>query len=428
MNLQFCSLVVNYDLPWNPQRIEQRIGRCHRYGQKHDVVVINFLNRKNEADARVFQLLGQKFLLFDGVFGASDEILGAIGSGLDFEMRIAAIYQSCRTASEIDAAFDTLQKDLEEQIAVRMAGTRDKLLENFDEDVHKRLRISLEQTRTQLDRLSRALWNLSQFELGDQAHFDETKRTFSLDAAIEGVPGTPGQFVLRTDRPSADVVSYFGPQHPLAEMLTRRSLERDLPIARITFDTTNRHARAVAVEALKGQSGLLQVWRITIAALESEDHVVSACVSDDGVVIDKDTVEKLLFTPGSAEEASALSTEEDLRLTDLARKAKGDLFLDADTRHRRFFDDEMEKLDRWADDLKVALEREIKDLDVAIRDAKREARQEPDLATKVEKHRRQKALETERAEKRRALFEAQDEVDGKKETLLTEIESRMQKR
>lgn len=46
INLQFCSLVVNYDLPWNPQRIEQRIGRCHRYGQKNDVVVINFLNQK----------------------------------------------------------------------------------------------------------------------------------------------------------------------------------------------------------------------------------------------------------------------------------------------------------------------------------------------------------------------------------------------
>ena len=41
INLQFCSLVINYDLPWNPQRIEQRIGRSHRYGQKHDVVVVN---------------------------------------------------------------------------------------------------------------------------------------------------------------------------------------------------------------------------------------------------------------------------------------------------------------------------------------------------------------------------------------------------
>lgn len=60
VNLQFCSLVVNYDLPWNPQRIEQRIGRCHPYGQKHDVVVINFLNERNEADRRVLELLGEK--------------------------------------------------------------------------------------------------------------------------------------------------------------------------------------------------------------------------------------------------------------------------------------------------------------------------------------------------------------------------------
>src|SRR5207245_5609971 len=110
VNLQFCSLVVNYDLPWNPQRIEQRIGRCHRYGQKHDVVVINFLNRRNAADQRVFQILSEKFRLFDGVFGVSDEVLGALESGVDFEKRIADVYQSCRTPTEIDAALGALQR------------------------------------------------------------------------------------------------------------------------------------------------------------------------------------------------------------------------------------------------------------------------------------------------------------------------------
>jgi superfamily II DNA/RNA helicase len=78
INLQFCSIVVNYDLPWNPQRIEQRIGRCHRYGQLYDVVVINFLNKNNAADQRVYELLAEKFQLFSGVFGASDEVLGAV--------------------------------------------------------------------------------------------------------------------------------------------------------------------------------------------------------------------------------------------------------------------------------------------------------------------------------------------------------------
>lgn len=117
INLQFCNLVVNYDMPWNPQRIEQRIGRCHRYGQKYDVVVVNFLNRSNAADVRVYQLLAEKFRLFDGIFGASDEVLGAIESGVDFEKRIVDIYQRCRTPEQISLEFDKLQDDLESEIS-----------------------------------------------------------------------------------------------------------------------------------------------------------------------------------------------------------------------------------------------------------------------------------------------------------------------
>ena len=100
---------MNYDLPWNPQRIEQRIGRCHRYGQRYDVVVVNFLNKNNAADQRVYELLAEKFQLFNGVFGASDEVLGAIESGVDFEKRIVAIYQNCRTTEEIEAEFERLR-------------------------------------------------------------------------------------------------------------------------------------------------------------------------------------------------------------------------------------------------------------------------------------------------------------------------------
>ena len=100
VNLQFCSLLINYDLPWNPQRVEQRIGRCHRYGQKFDVVVINFLNKRNLADQRVLELLTEKFKLFQGVLGASDEVLGRIESGVDIENQIANIYATCRTENQ----------------------------------------------------------------------------------------------------------------------------------------------------------------------------------------------------------------------------------------------------------------------------------------------------------------------------------------
>ena len=151
INLQFCNLVVNYDLPWNPQRIEQRIGRCHRYGQKFDVVVVNFLNKNNAADQRVYELLDEKFRLFNGVFGASDEVLGAVESGVDFEKRIAAIYQKCRSPEQIEFEFDQLQKELETEIAEGQQDAREKLLDNFDQEVVEKVRI---QSSDLLDRFN----------------------------------------------------------------------------------------------------------------------------------------------------------------------------------------------------------------------------------------------------------------------------------
>ncbi|MER2559445.1 MAG: SNF2-related protein [Myxococcaceae bacterium] len=150
LNLQFCNLVVNYDLPWNPQRVEQRIGRCHRYGQARDVLVLNFLNRANAADARLYELLEKKLNLFDGVFGASDEILGALENGVDFERRILEIYQSCRMPEDINAAFDALRKDLESRIDQRMTETRSLLIERFDGEVRKRLRLATENAKAAL--------------------------------------------------------------------------------------------------------------------------------------------------------------------------------------------------------------------------------------------------------------------------------------
>lgn len=140
INLQFCSLVVNYDLPWNPQRVEQRIGRCHRYGQKIDVTVVNFLNLKNRAEQRVYELLKEKFNLFEGVFGASDEVLGAIERGVDIERRILEIVQKARNETEINAAFDQLQTELQEQISDQVLDARKRLLENVDEKVTERCR------------------------------------------------------------------------------------------------------------------------------------------------------------------------------------------------------------------------------------------------------------------------------------------------
>lgn len=161
LNLQFCSLLVNYDLPWNPQRIEQRIGRVHRYGQKCDVVIINFINKKNVADVRLYDILQHKFKLFDGVFGASDEILGTLSDGVDFEKAVASIFDLCRTTEEINRAFDELQQSLGIQKDAKMEETKQLVLENLNPTTQEKLHIMKKRVEDYLERRKQIFWDLT---------------------------------------------------------------------------------------------------------------------------------------------------------------------------------------------------------------------------------------------------------------------------
>lgn len=151
LNLQFCNTVINYDLPWNPMKIEQRIGRCHRYGQQNDVVAINLLNTQNEADRRVYEILSKKFELFEGVFGASDIALGALESGTSFEKRVLDIYQRCNTTTEFKKAFDKLDKKLNAKRDKKARKLRDILI--MESSGAKKQ--ALEGTKKEIDRYLR---------------------------------------------------------------------------------------------------------------------------------------------------------------------------------------------------------------------------------------------------------------------------------
>ena len=241
VNLQFCALVINYDLPWNPQRIEQRIGRCHRYGQQHDVVVVNFVNTRNQADQRVLELLTDKFNLFNGVFGASDEVLGRIESGIDFEKRILDIYQSCRTPEAIQQAFEALQKELEADISQRLEDTRRLLLEHFDQDIHDLLRLQLEQAQQRLDKVGRLFWDITRHVLDGRARFNDEKHDFVLTRPpAETIP--PGHYQLIRKGQLGEAIAaehLYRLTHPLGEWVLDTASRLDTPAAEIAFDISN---------------------------------------------------------------------------------------------------------------------------------------------------------------------------------------------
>ena len=189
LNLQFCNTIINYDLPWNPQKIEQRIGRCHRYGQKYDVVAINLLNTDNEADKRVYEILSKKFELFEGVFGASDVALGALESGVSFEKRILAIYQNCGTVREVKKAFAELNRQLDSRINTQAAELRSILLTESREAKGE----ALEKTKADIEKYLRDVEYWSQF---DEPEMDHNLYYWQIDGWGEETFGSHGTLFL----------------------------------------------------------------------------------------------------------------------------------------------------------------------------------------------------------------------------------------
>ncbi|MGC9328672.1 MAG: SNF2-related protein, partial [Candidatus Hinthialibacter sp.] len=374
INLQFCSLVINYDLPWNPQRIEQRIGRCHRYGQKHDVVVVNFLNERNEADQRVYELLDQKFHLFSGLFGASDEVLGSIESGVDFEKRILAIYQQCRSREAIEEAFKQLQTEMDEMIQSKIAESRKILLEHFDEDVHARLRFQLDSTREQLDRMGDIFWKLTRFILEDSAEFEDTSLSFLLHRPPNDSVKRGRYFLISKNKQVANSEFLYRLSHPLGEYVLDCGKDLLCPPAEVVFDYSNHPVKISVVESLVGKTGWLILQRLIIDSFEREEYLLFSALDDQGNSLGQEVCEKLFHCRGDVHEEISLSESLNGSLKEDADRhvqATISRSLELNNQH---FREECDRLDKWADDKVKSIEKELSDTKERIKALNRQAR------------------------------------------------------
>jgi hypothetical protein len=423
INLQFCNLVVNYDLPWNPQRIEQRIGRCHRYGQKFDVVVVNFLNKANAADQRVYELLDEKFRLFSGVFGASDEVLGTVESGVDFEKRIAAIYQKCRTPEQIQFEFDQLQKELDTEIAAGQRDAREKLLDNFDQEVVEKVRI---QTAGLLDRFNERLWLLTRYLLADYANFDGDQYSFYLTRnPFPGETIHPGPYRLGKNVEDANT---YRVGHPLVQRVLAQAMALAPPPAEVVFDYSCGKKNIAALAPLVGQSGWLTCSRFGIQSPESEDTLILAAFTDSQAPLEESAARRLFDLPGSVTSTPAVPATVQRLLADALSRCQAEFLEALSAKNGQWFDTEMEKLDRWADDRRAALKAELEQLDQEIKETKKAARLAPNLPEKLELQRKLRGLETKRDEAWRAYDTASRDIDRQKDALLDEISRRLEQK
>ncbi len=419
INLQFCSLVVNYDLPWNPQRVEQRIGRCHRYGQQSDVVVVNFVNKENYADQRVYELLDQKFNLFKGVFGASDEVLGIAENSLDFERRILDIYQKCRRREDIDAAFDALQEEMRESIDKKMEKTRASLIEHFDEDVVNKLRLRKEADESRLSQFQKMLWQLTVNSIGECITIeDEANYTFRLNR----IPSPQAPIDIGHYQIGRDVGEgyMYRLSHPLAEIVVERAKQAKTNIEEVTFDYTNHPAKITILEQQKGNSGWLAVRLVLFDSLkDSEEHLVFAAIDDKGDVLDGDFTSKLLSVSGMATHAFPGIPER--KLYDILTEEQNKVYKILEERNNLYVNEEIAKVERWAEDRIYAVEQELKDIKRTIREKTRTAK----LMTESEKveaiQNEIKSLTKLQRTKRNEIFEVEDEIERRRDEIITRI-------
>ena len=418
INLQFCSLLVNYDMPWNPQRIEQRIGRCHRYGQKFDVVVVNFVNQLNYADCRVYELLNDKFNLFDGVFGSSDEILGSIESCVDFEKKLNHIYQTCRTEHEIEAAFDQLQLELEEIIQQRIKDTKKSLLENFDEEVIDKLKIRQSEDRDRVSSYNRHFWRLTKSVLKDNiTNVDNKGLTFTLPNSLgKNIP--TGTYILNKDNGEFHQLRVT---HPLGEYVINQALNTEVTDSEIIFDVDNLSSRQVLLEKYKGQSGIAVIYRVK-AYNEHDFHeqLLFCGRTDDGESLSHDFVKKLLDanpiseTQWNGDNAeSSLSKEYEQQLYELKQEVYN--------KSEEYVSFEIDKYQAWAEDQVYSLENEVIALRKEDETLKRQIRKERNAKLKLELQENEAKIAKQLRQKQRQLFDMEDKCADKVDSMTVKL-------
>ena len=428
LNIQFCSMVINFDLPWNPQRIEQRIGRCHRYGQKYDVVVINFLNEKNEADRRVHELLEHKFNLFSGVFGASDDVLGSIESGVDFERRVLDIYQECRTEDEIQSAFAALQKELEESIQTKLKDTRKVLLEHFDEDVHERLKGNLIGTQEKLDRIGKQFWTVTRHVLSEHATFHDSTLSFNLHKPLANGTRLGTYHLVTKNKEVQNSEFLYRLSHPLGEHVIQTGKDLPCPVSKVVFDITNNPTKISVIESLKGRSGWLTLGKLEISSFESEEYLLFSAIDDAGENLGQETIEKLFNCIGYDSQETSLPESIRQRLcTDSERHIKATITRNLEDNNKHLAEACIQ-LDKWAEDMEKAAAKEMDDTKRKIADIRRKVRLAPTMQEQSELQIELKKLETLRCRQQQKIFDVEDEIAEKRDSLVEQLTMRMEQK
>lgn len=416
LNLQFCSMVVNYDLPWNPQVVEQRIGRCHRFGQKHDVAVVNFLSTSNVVEQRIYELLSTKFRVFNEIFGSSDAILGALEEGTNLQRSIIDIYTSCRTVDEINKAFDKIQEQYKDTIDESMKKTKRDLLENFDEDLQIYFADVLKATKNSVNQIEDIFWRLTKIILGNQAVFHDNTRSFEYDGKNYSLSSNEVQNYI-----NYNTVSKLG-----KDVIEKASAIKN-EVGNISFDITNYPYRITNIEQLKGKRGYISCNKVSIDSFEKEEKMFLVGFLEDGTQLDEETLTKLFRLSTEETEQTPLDSNAIARLASDVEQRSKKILIESEEKNNQLLNDEIKKINNWAEDKIESIQLRVEQM----RSERKRLQRESDLAESAyEKNRIEEEILSLSRKIKTSWLElagAEDEIEEKRRSMVDKLRSQMMK-
>lgn len=187
-NLEEAAFVIQYDLPYNSLKLEQRIDRAHRLGQENDILSVAFINKNNFADVRKLELINKRMLVSDGVFGISDEVIGGFTD--DIGLAFKTIAEKARTKTQIEAEYQRTLEENEPENKRRITAAEDILFTTFTRAIANKVRITPQYVNEKSDELNAALWGVVKWFFEDyNAHHTDCR--FEIDEAAKTVTATP---------------------------------------------------------------------------------------------------------------------------------------------------------------------------------------------------------------------------------------------
>lgn len=414
LNLQFCSVMVNYDLPWNPQKIEQRIGRCHRYGQKNDVIVINLLNDSSNIDKRIYELLNGKLGIFEETFGSSDKILGSSNISENIEDAIRNIYKKCRTPEEIEKAFEELQNAFKEEIENAIKASENDLDTYFDEEVAKAFDFQYVEATRIVDEMSALFYCIIKYCLPN-ATFDDTKLIFTDN-------GVKRTVLAKYD----DIAEFCSISSDYGQNILKQIKNPDDDeVSQIVLDYSNSGVKIGYLDGLSCKKGKLIVSKIIYDSFELSESLVLTGILDDGTIIPADVCHKILklscVKKGTSNGIDNLNLKQ-IHDQDVIKKTN-----DIAEYNAKVFKEELDFIDNWADSMIEKVQLSVKNM----RDERKELQISCDLTSSVdEKTKIQEEIHKLSKKINKAwieLAQLEDEIEDKRLALINNLKAEKDK-